>query len=563
MIGYDTETINGKCIMITCYPDSKLGSHLIARSIIPFLKFIHSGGNGVFYNLDYDVSAIVKYISREKKRRLYKGIAVTVGEFELRYIYKKKLSIKRGKKIVAVYDCYQFFGCSLAVAAKKYLNMDKGTFNVVDQTLEQMTSHEGIQYAILDAELAHKLWQYWNDSLPEVLKKVQPLSPATYARAYFKKPMDDNAVPGWANRIYQKSFRGGRFECFQRGTIAPVYVYDINSAYPYITSGLTSLKNAVHRWTRTVDKSAAFGVALVSYEIGRDWSSPVMVRDDSGLCMSPVGRIAMQWITYPEVERLKQIGKVHKIYSCLNAYSPTTEKPFQDMIHELYPKKKEVYAYKILLNSLYGKLCQQTKRWKSVGMYPMRADNFFKSGGDMYAQSKMYDVSNFIYASYITAGTRLQLWDAMIKSPGSIIACFTDSVFSTEPLDLPVSNNIGDWDCEIFDYVVMLGSGVYFKRETSGGVSARFRGVGFTDAEEMLDRFITAKKSVVQIPAKMRQSFRQADSRKDYRNENLILEAIKNVDMNFDRKRIWESQISCGQDLLKTIKSWPLTFNSF
>jgi hypothetical protein len=57
--------------------------------------------------------------------------------------------------------------------------------------------------------------------------------------------------------------------------------------------------------------------------------------------------------------------------------------------------------------------------------------------------------------------------DAMLdaQKQGGLIAVETDAVFSTVPLDLPIGEGLGEWECTTFDEMIYLQSGMYFGRQ--------------------------------------------------------------------------------------------------
>jgi hypothetical protein len=110
-------------------------------------------------------------------------------------------------------------------------------------------------------------------------------------------------------------------------------------------------------------------------------------------------------------------------------------------------------ALKLILNSVYGKLAQ------TVG-----------------ATDKPPTWHQLEYAGYITSHTRAKLYDAMLQKPESLIAVETDAVFTTEPLDLPHTDALGDWEETYFDEIIYLQSGYYYGVQ-DGKVTCKYRGM--------------------------------------------------------------------------------------
>jgi hypothetical protein len=111
-------------------------------------------------------------------------------------------------------------------------------------------------------------------------------------------------------------------------------------------------------------------------------------------------------------------------------------------------------ALKLILNSLYGKLAQTI-------------------GATTEGPPRWHQLE---YAGYITSYTRAKIYRAMQLNPDAIIATETDAVFSKEPLDLPLSGALGDWEETIFDEITYLQSGFYYA-VTNGEIISKYRGM--------------------------------------------------------------------------------------
>jgi hypothetical protein len=92
-----------------------------------------------------------------------------------------------------------------------------------------------------------------------------------------------------------------------------------------------------------------------------------------------------------------------------------------------------------------------------------------------------------------------------MQKPHAVIAFATDAIFSTEPLDLPVSDKLGEWSLDEFTGMTIIQPGVYFLQKEDewqdkyrgfdkgsilreGIVNAWLNG---TDYTAILTRFIT------------------------------------------------------------------------
>jgi hypothetical protein len=103
-------------------------------------------------------------------------------------------------------------------------------------------------------------------------------------------------------------------------------------------------------------------------------------------------------------------------------------------------------ALKLALNSLYGKLAQQIGAY-----YDWKAKQWIKPP---YHQLE--------WAGYTTSYCRAKILTAALEDIHSVIAFETDALFTTRPLNLPVSDALGDWECTEFTALTYLQSGMYF-----------------------------------------------------------------------------------------------------
>jgi hypothetical protein len=222
--------------------------------------------------------------------------------------------------------------------------------------------------------------------------------------------------------------------------------------------------------------------------------------------------------------------------------------PFKSEIDRLYKWKQnetdpilKLYV-KIILNSIYGKNIQKTPN----------------------LETSKYDTGNMFnpfYASYITANTRLQIFTELLKTDiDTLIMVATDSIMVTKPLDVPISESLGDWGLESTGKAVVLGSGVYSVETDDSKVITKKRGfrtlkgLNFCDPET----YQTVDKSIL-IPVKNHFTLAKALISKDFDKMNLIEQDTRTLNINFDYRRYWQKQFDSVCDILNTfIDSEPV-----
>lgn len=558
----DTETINGYARLMAIYGEKGhrvvkitgiAGFRTIAESLIDYGKYY------IAYNLDYDATAILKYLPEPLLHKL-SYMSIEYNNYRIKYVRNKYLRITTGKKSIEIYDIMQYFGCSLNTAAQKYLNLEKYDVDAANITNENIYTDEIINYCIRDAELTYRLGLFFVSTLPVELQNVKLISNAYLSKQYFKHELK-HEIPYGYNLVARKAFRGGRFEVIRKGYFQNVYYYDINSAYPDAMLKLQGVSDVVVDDKK--DPSAAYTIILCDVDLPGTEYSPLLI-ERYGMLFCPVGRLRHVWITGIEYDDLQMQNAMIKIKRAYNYYG-NGEYPYREKVLKLYEYKKQYYAYKIILNSLYGKMCQSIDKYTckpgngTVQEAIILDDNVYRKYEDLRG-------SNFIHAAYITAYTRSRLYNIIRNNYDKIIAVFTDCVISTAPIeDLALGDAIGLWKQERYDELWMIGSGVYFKRQ-GDKITGRIRGFRTVekDAEVILQHILNSKSDVVELPVRCRISLVEALSYEYIDFANIIFDELKYLNLNFDKKRIWLDNFRCGKDIAnKQIQSWaPIILDS-
>ena len=421
------------------------------------------------------------------------------------------------------------------------------------------------QYCLRDALASLKLFLKFHNGLPENLKRVKPISNAFYAYAYFRNELKNNKGKKDVNDYFRNAYHGGRFEIFERGHFDRLYVYDINSAYPYEIARLRGLARGHFLNLAAYVPDASYSVYKVRVRFDGKFVSPLLF-NNAGLCCYPCGHYE-GYITKGEYERIRDME--HEILEAFHVYG-NGEYPFKDRVHELYDRRKRSgfpLPYKIILNSLYGKTGQATIKYVVAADLgdDMKVVDYVDSDGVTYVKCEDLSKSNFIYASEITARTRLRLFDIVQKCPDTVVMVQTDSIISTKAIEsLPLSDKLGDWKLETWDEAYLIGSGVYFYR--IGNIwKGKYRGFNFKAdrIEAILETILKAKGSKVSFQTLKRFSMQEAERLHDDSLGNQILEVTRKMDLNFDRKRVWLGSWKNGKQVrTKRIKSLALYLDS-
>jgi hypothetical protein len=248
-------------------------------------------------------------------------------------------------------------------------------------------------------------------------------------------------------RDYAKmAYYGGRFEITHVGKIdGPIWEYDIRSAYPSAMLDLPCLKCGT--WKKASQSD------LASLETGALYVADCRYKHPKGqfLCGLPVrsnGHLSWRrqgegvyWSV--EIEAARRLGA--KV-TCLAGwiYEKRCDcQPFQ-WVKPLYDSRMSLgdteqgKPVKLAINALYGQLAARvgSGRWQ-----------------------------NHIWAGLITAITRAKLIDAALSAKGgvtSVLMLATDAIYSTSPLDVPVGENLGQWEENQHPHIFICQPGLYW-----------------------------------------------------------------------------------------------------
>jgi len=597
VIGYDTETIEGRVQLIA----NSYGDIAHPDNFFDCLDFLcrKSTRNsiGFFYNLKYDFQAILKWLEPAFWETLYKEGTIEIlapnkiGIFTIFYIPQKFLKIRyktdRNKtRTWNFYDIAQYYGrMKLDNAAFKYLNEHKRDIHKWDLTkltIEDMRHPEIIEYCVHDAVLAQKLAVFFIKLCNRMnLYTKNFSSPASISVRYFSTNVKFPTINRFINKPDYHSYieyaweatRGAFINVFKRGYFPKVYVYDINSCYPHqmrqlpdISKGRFSYRQGppdpefTHGWLKArvyIDPNEKGGYTPCLLKYRKQHSN-----------FFPSGEFET-YITLLEYERLKyyyELDIIDGIY-----WKPYNEISYflKDAIEQTYIERTKTddvnirYFLKIVLNGLYGKFLEKHKCLVDI-------KNIGKLG--MLETGNLF---NPFYASYILAGSRLQLFDALVSTdPKNIIACSTDSVMTKKPMpNLDISNNLGAWSIDHEGEAIVIGCGVYSMRDKDNNLKTKLRGFHIVNVnkedENKRDKYdlfsmiknqhkskeiiintitnITPLKAIIQkMPERM----------------NFLISDIKCININFDKKRLWLGSFkNAGELLTKNYDSLPIDYN--
>lgn len=550
-VGVDTETENGDIFLIADSDGNYLDGEITFEIVAEFL-FKHEGEWIFFYNLSYDAECILKLLPEEilKQYKWRKELRFQYKNYKIHYIDRKKLTISKGKHSVSCYDIAQYYDNKpLDVASEsigiildqKYLEVKKkrGIFSKFHYSRHK---REIRAYCIEDCRLTKELSEYWI----AIFEAVFGFYPNNWISAGYmaEKVLINNNIPiplfnelqYPIQEIARSSFYGGRFELIKRGFIGECYLYDLNSAYPYALTTLPDITQG--RWfeSNKIHPKSKIGFFFIEANISDKVKiAPFpFVKKNRTICY-PSGKFRT-FVTLDELLMVKDDPEIN--YKIIESWQFIPNKnclyPFKKFINKQYYKRLELKqennplekAIKIVLNSIYGKMAQRTNNM--IG-------NLF----------------NPVIASYITGFTRRQLYDFTKKNKldNYVVAYATDSIACQKKIKNLDSKMLGEMKLDkSANDVIFLSNGFYKFNDTW-----KNRGIGYDNERKMeIEHLETRVKKDGQLYIGVKSTrtthIKSGILFNRLKNVGKIEEYEKKINLNSDKKRLWDSDLESLQD---------------
>ena len=604
LLGLDSEALTTGAPFLFCVSD---GRAIKPFDLLPTLLDKYNKKDFALWNLKYDSGAILYdmppgAIIYEEDGETIKRF--TPGKYELwttnkttwllggveyiiEYIPHKYLKVFLSKyEYVKFWDICQFYASGLDAAAKKYLNEGKDDIETKSFTPEYVAvNYKKIKkYCAKDAKLTADLGNYLLKKLDEFGLRVTALySQASISFRYFQDNGEIIGVPRYYKnypdflRVVMDSYEGGKFEITSRGYHPSIYEFDITSAYPFEIANLANIDRADIMRSTIYQQDCYYAFLRIHVKIYESVNLPCGVMT-AGTRVYPVGEFFIT-VTKNEYLYLLEVGAEVEILDGWYLFIKNPEFPYRENIQKLFTLKsqykgKDSMLYmltKIMMNGFYGKTCQVIENWKGeheagVGFNP-------------------------VYASIITANTRLKVARIQNRYKEKCLAVHTDSVLLTCPLDdaLVFRDTLGEFE-RVGDGPepgVIVACGCYqigdsgaFKgfepreKKSYGGMipdrekftpSANNPSLGgkcslpkeYETWFDILKEYAAEKE--IPYNALRVESWVEATSKGHFDKINKFEYHPKNIDLNSDVKRLWHSKDMTAGDYLKRLyKSDPV-----
>jgi len=477
----------------------------------------------------------------------------------------------------------QFYGHrSLDDTARKFLGLQKEDVDSSTITKKQFINdpeynQKLISYCSNDAYLTYWLSKLFFNELDFSIPSVnysKPISPAYFSAQLMRQTLPKNQFyPKEVNEMLLKAYKGGRFETIQKGHFENVYEYDLSSAYPSAIRDYLFSFNGSWFFTQKSYPNSLYGVyeVIISIEDEHKKNSvcPIPILSHEGLLIYPDGRIHTH-IIKPELKFLKHNGYEIEI---LNGYEymPRDEpKPLlKELIDHLYSQKQKFehknkvkyMLYKVILNSLYGKTLQLIENFDVKETSDLTADHMtvlpdlsVKTFERTPKYFKAGSLFNLYLACYITASTRIKLFEFTKPHEKNIISYATDGVYIQKNLSIS-ENGIGSFKKEYYEEGIVYGNGLYIMggKEKTRGLMKHVFSNPKVKKEYSEDTIKFTYKKPVQL--------KEAIIQNRLNDFNVFCPYEKKLHLNNDHKRIFRDFITFEKITKQSFGSYPITID--
>lgn len=479
-VAIDGEAIDGAYALL-CASTGKAIYSAEELSTLECLQFLlllakkNQGKKFVCFGLNYDVNMMLKDLSREKLEELWRSgeawITLDGFSFHLEWIPRKCFNVYSPdiRQRIRIYDVFGFFQSSFVKALEDWKIPDpNGDIKRMKAERSRFTRgqrKEIAAYCLSECKLLVTLMDALDESMLEAGIKLRSyMGAGSVAGALLQKEkvkrhhVSDSEQTDRIRAIFHHAYFGGRIEIFMQGLFNDLVNYDVRSAYPAEAMSLPSLVGGtwkdVTEWT---------GSPHAIYRV--EWN----IENASGVMPFPLRRKGLifyptngrGWYHAREVKAaLALFGESQiRILDGIQLEPATDDKPFA-FIRDYYRMRYEAKAagkasekaYKLGLNSLYGKLAQGLSH---KGEPPFRS---------------------LYWAGRITSGTRARLLDCASLNPSSVVSMATDGITFLSDPKIEESNELGGYERTEFETFFIAQPGIYIGKEAGGKEVRKSRG---------------------------------------------------------------------------------------
>lgn len=421
----------------------------------------------VFYGGTYDFNNTLRDVDRATAEAVQAGKLVKLGPYLVRF-NGAWLEIERAHRKYVYWDVWRFWGCPFGQALEECIPNHPGLAMIKEMKQQRSAFH---------ADMLEEMSVYNRQELDALEKMTQGLF-RDLIEARIRRPtyltgagalagsllnqygvLDHNRIlPDEVQSASLVGYFGGRIEPWKVGTHrGTVHGYDIRNAYCYALMVLPSLREGHWEWHEGDPRDVGWEGRLSVWDCEWSWDVtkdhladetasyfPFPYRHKSGSVTYP--NWGRGWYWWPEVSTALDLGWKFRVRGGWVWHPETDALPF-GWVPAMYKHRMALKAahrigaarvVKFAMNALYGKLCQARGHtsWDPPAHH------------------------NLAWAGWVTSHCRAQLMAAVHQKPWAVLYVMTDGIATTEPLDLDIGGELGQWEASEYDAAQVVQAGV-------------------------------------------------------------------------------------------------------
>ena len=607
VLGLDTETEDGHVILIM---DNE-GRKLIPNHIDELLKFLlnirYENTINFFYNVKYDTNAIIKLLPKNHIENLANfDETIYIDRYNNKYfiniIPDKLLKIRKNHHTVKFFDLAQFYdkkplkSLAYKVDMVKYQLDDISNLKKDLMLSDEDYKNEVIKRCFIDCEITKKLGDLLNNTLKGFVKLRNFYSGASISRQLVLQNLNDTYLQIPSLKFMDmalKAYNAGRFEILKRGYFNTMIERDINSAYPYEIANLyetsgTYIYNSeyepdsIHSFFNCDLEIYDCNYSPFKYQLPAKKAEMMKLTSKNlptDLLIYPTGKFKNQYLSKSDYETIYNLGYPIKINFAAHIINSDAVKPFE-YVEKLYYYRKKVQendkelgnTIKRALNSIYGTFINVNDNRQLSETETEYTKDFTVIDNKVWFSNNKLEAGNMfnpVFATEICSNVRNKLYNDFYRYEDKIICIATDGIKLISDVNIKESNKLGGYDKSKMTNGLLIGSGVY-----QFGEFAKFR--GFDTKLNLFDLLNEHKntdivQSVINRVINLKYAYRNNyiklvnDDGEVYKKHltlddiNLFVKINRDLNINFDKKRVWNRNFkNCGDALKNSIDSKPI-----
>ncbi len=487
--GVDGEGIDQKYILLACSNGMTIANERNGLSTVDCFEFLLSLPRNHLtfgFAFTYDVNMMLRDLGQDALTRLATYGKVYWADYRIKHVPGKQFIVtnRETQRSICVWDMYPWVQSSFVTMLKEWNLTSVEVVNRIASMKDQRSTFEQVPFDHIKRYCIEEC-QLLSQAISQLVESVGDLG---YRPSAWYSPGSLAAVAMERNQVRKfrkepptkalresvdKAYYGGRSEVSVIGPIeGPIYENDIRSAYPYAATMLPCFAHGHWEMVRDLEP---WSLVRVHWTGPRQmvWG-PYPVRPERGSLRFP--RTGTTWVWGVEALAGKPLCSSFNIESGYTWVPECNHHPFR-WLNDIYSARQELkatndhreYVYKLILNSVYGKLAQR------IGTNDLVPTHRFLP-----------------WAGLITATTRAMLLEQIVDAgEDSIILTATDGILSRKPLQTAEGTNLGQWETKQYDEGFIGGPGFYWC-DGERVIEPKFRNRGLARSDITLEQLRAA-----------------------------------------------------------------------